>query len=177
VEASVTRIVALLLLTSATLVAQSADSQTLSAILTEIRQLRQELAGTTIAAQRVQILLYRLQLQGDAVKSAVQRHDQAAAKVKDAERNRIDAANGLKAVEEKLASLGKESERPALEAQVREMKRRVEMWTTDEGDLRAVEITADSEQKRERATLSELQQRLDQLENQFQNHSTPHVQQ
>jgi chromosome segregation ATPase len=171
------RIGALLLLTSVTLVAQSADSQTLSSILAEIRQLRQELAGMTIVAQRVQILLYRLQIQRDAVKSAMQRHDQAVAKVKDADQARTNAANGLKAAEEKLASAGNESQRPALEAEAREMKRRVDMWTSEEGDLRAAEISADSELKREQAALADLQQRLDQLEIQLQSYSTPRVQQ
>jgi hypothetical protein len=37
------------------------DSQTLQALLSEVRQLRQDLQITTIAAQRAQILIYRLQ--------------------------------------------------------------------------------------------------------------------
>lgn len=171
------RIAALLLLTSVTLVAQSADSQTLSSILAELRQLRQELAGTTIAAQRVQILLFRLQMQRDAVKTVMQRHDQAAAKVKDAEQNRTKAANDLKAAEEGLTSAGHEIQRTALEAEARELKRRVDMWTSEEGELRAAEITADSELRREQATLADLQQKLDQLEIQLQNYAAPRVQQ
>lgn len=171
------RIAALLLLTPVTLVAQSADSPTLSAILAELRQLRQELAGMTTAAQRVQILLYRLQIQQDAVKGMMQRHDQAVSKLKDADQARMNATNGLKAAEEKLASAGNESQRPALEAEVREMRRRVDMWTSEEGDLRAVEIAADSELRREQAALADLQQKLDQLEKQLQNYTTPRVQQ
>jgi hypothetical protein len=164
-------------LTSLTLAAQSSDSQTLSAILAEIRQLRQELTATTAAAQGVQILLYRLQLQGDVVRNAVQRHDQAVAKVKDAERARLDAASGLKAAEDKLASMGNDSQRPTIEAQAREMKRRVEMWTRDEADSRAVEIGADSELRRERATLADLQQKLDQLDHQLQRYAAPRLRQ
>jgi hypothetical protein len=57
----------------------------------------------------------------------------------------LDAASGLKAAEDKLAAMGNDSQRPAIEAQAREMKRRVEMWTRDEADLRASEIAADSE--------------------------------
>jgi hypothetical protein len=166
----------LLLLTSAALVAQSNDSQTLQAILQEVRQLRNDLAGTTIAAQRVQILLYRLQLQGDAVKSAAQRHDQTVAKVNDAQRARLDAANVLRTVEEKLASLGgNDSQRPVIEAQVSEMKRRVEMWSHDESDRRVAEIAADSDLKREQATMADLQQRLDELERQLQSYAAPHA--
>ena len=170
------RIASLLLLTSAALFAQSNDSQTLQAILQELRQLRNDLAGTTVVAQRVQILLYRLQLQGDAVKNAAQRHDQTVAKVNDAEKARLDAANGLRTLEEKLASLGgNDSQRRAIEAQVSEMKRRVEMWTHDESDRRAAEIAVGSDLKREQAMLADLQQKLDELERQLQSYAAPRV--
>jgi hypothetical protein len=55
----------------------STDSQTLQALLAEMRQLRQELRITTVAAQRVQILLYRLQIQEGAVERAQRRVDDA----------------------------------------------------------------------------------------------------
>src|SRR5260370_12717415 len=53
------------------------DSQTLQALLSEVRQLRQDLQTTTIAAQRAQILIYRLQGQEAAVARASQRLDEA----------------------------------------------------------------------------------------------------
>ena len=159
----------LFLMVSISALAQTSDSQTLQAILQELRQLRQDLQGTTVVAQRVQILLYRLQLQDDAIKKAVQRHDQIVAKVKDAERARIDATNGLKTAEEKLATLRDQNQRPAVEAEVGEMKRRVDMWFQDESGLRAAEIAADSDLKAEQAKLADLQQRLDQLERQLEN--------
>jgi hypothetical protein len=165
-----------LLLTSPALLGQSNDSQTLQAILQEVRQLRSDLAGTTVAAQLVQILLYRLQLQGDAVKNAAQRHDQTVTRVNEAESARLVATNGLKAVEEKLASLGpNDSQRPVIEAQVSEMKRRIEMWARDESDRRVTEIAAGSDLKREQAALADLQQRLDVLERQLQSYSAPRV--
>src|SRR5450432_1558504 len=53
------------LLSSTACLGQSApgDSQTLQALLSEVRQLRVELRTTTIAAQRSQILIFRLQAQ------------------------------------------------------------------------------------------------------------------
>lgn len=57
------------------------DSQTLQALLTEIRLLRQDLRTTTIAAQRSQILIYRLQGQEAAVGRASQRLDEAREKL------------------------------------------------------------------------------------------------
>jgi len=52
-----------LLLIATPVLGQSAstDSQTLQALLSEVRQLRHDLQTTTLAAQRAQILLYRLQ--------------------------------------------------------------------------------------------------------------------
>jgi uncharacterized membrane protein len=94
------RLVYLFLLVSTSAFAQSSDAQTLQAILQELRELRQDLQGTTAVAQSVQILLYRLQLQDDVIKKATQRHDQTAAKVNDAERFRTEATNGQKRAEE-----------------------------------------------------------------------------
>ncbi len=163
------RLVYLFLLVSTSAFAQSSDAQTLQAILQELRQLRQDLQGTTAVAQRVQILLYRLQLQDDVIKKATQRHDQTAAKVNDAERFRTEATNGQKKAEEKLASLRDQNQRPAVEAEVTEMKRRVDMWSQEESGLRAAEIEAASDLKGEQAKIADLQQRLDQLEHQLEN--------
>src|SRR5215470_185509 len=47
--------------------ANSKDSQTLQALLTEVRQLRQDFEASTLATSKIQILLYRLQTQNTAV--------------------------------------------------------------------------------------------------------------
>jgi len=51
----------------------STDSQTLQALLGEVRQLRQELRSSTVAAQRAQILIYRVQAQQGAVNRVSQK--------------------------------------------------------------------------------------------------------
>ena len=53
----------------------SPDTQALQALATEIRHLRQDLQATTIATQRVQIVLYRLQTQTAMVTRAASRLD------------------------------------------------------------------------------------------------------
>jgi hypothetical protein len=53
----------------------STDSQTPQALLGEVRQLRKDLQTTTVASQRVQILVYRAQLQESVVAGAQQRLD------------------------------------------------------------------------------------------------------
>ena len=68
------------------------DSQTLQALLSEVRQLRQDLQTTTIAGQRAQILIYRLQGQEAAVARASQRLDEARdklARIQDERKHRL----------------------------------------------------------------------------------------
>ena len=91
--------------------------------------------------------------------------------MKDAERNRLEAANELKAVEEKVAALRDQGHRDALDAESREMKRRVDMWSQDEAGYRAADIAADNDLKAEQAKLTELQQRLDGLERQLESYA------
>lgn len=57
------------------------DSQTLRALLEEVRLLRQDLKSTTVATQRVQIALYQLQLQDAAVGRAASRVEAAHSKL------------------------------------------------------------------------------------------------
>ena len=57
--------------------ANPSDSQNLQAVLAELRQLRQDFETTTVATQRIQILLYRLQGQEAAVARASRRLDDA----------------------------------------------------------------------------------------------------
>ena len=125
----------------------------------------------TLVSQRVQILLYRIQLQDDVTKKTTQRYDQASAKLRDAERNRGEAANGLRAAEGKLASLQNPNQRGEFEEVVREMKRRMECGLREENNYRAAESAAASDVRTEQAKLSELQQRLDRLEQQLQSTS------
>src|ERR1700746_1322256 len=72
------------------------DSQTLQALLSEVRQLRQDLQTTTIAGQRAQILIYRLQGQEAAVARASQRLDEARDKLARSQDERKHVAADVK---------------------------------------------------------------------------------
>lgn len=69
------------------------DSQTLQALLAEVRQMHHDLLAQTAMAQRVQIALYRLQREDEAVARATQRVNDARAEVSNAEagKNRMTA--------------------------------------------------------------------------------------
>lgn len=61
--------------------ATRSDSQTLQAILAELRQLRHDLQTTSAMAARAQIALYRLQREDEAVARAEQRVNHARTRV------------------------------------------------------------------------------------------------
>src|SRR5712664_4301590 len=87
-----------LLLISSPLLGQSpsTDSQTLQALLSEVRQLRHDLQTTTLAAQRAQILLYRLQGQEVIVARASQRLDDARARLTEIQAARVRLTSDIK---------------------------------------------------------------------------------
>src|SRR5947199_9906508 len=91
-----------LLLIATPVLGQSAstDSQTLQALLSEVRQLRHDLQTTTLAAQRAQILLYRLQGQEAIVARASQRLDDARAKLAEIQSNRTKHTTDTKKYED-----------------------------------------------------------------------------
>ena len=80
------------------------DSQTLQALLLEVRQLRQDLQTTTIAGQRAQILIYRLQGQEAAMARAAQRLDEAREKLARIQDERKHVATDLKRQEEFISN-------------------------------------------------------------------------
>ena len=97
-------IVTLLVISLVPAVGQTAptDSQTLQAILSELRQLRHELQTTSAMAARAQIVLYRLQQENETVARATQRvsdarqrvaglEDARSHKAQDIEQNRAGA--------------------------------------------------------------------------------------
>lgn len=78
---SLTLILALLLIAAAARSQTASDSQTLQALLAEVRQLRHDLRTTTVAAQRAQILIYRVQAQESIVRRLQERVDDTRSKL------------------------------------------------------------------------------------------------
>src|ERR1700751_3447684 len=84
---SATFTVILLMISALPTLTQTAptDSQTLQAILAELRQLRHDLQTTSAMAARAQIALYRLQREDEAVRHATQRVTDAKSRVTELE--------------------------------------------------------------------------------------------
>src|SRR5450756_1081560 len=93
----------------------SPDTQALQALVTEIRQLRLDLQATTIATQRVQIGLYRLQTQTALATRASSRLDDAKSSLGNLQSERKNVAERERLMEESIKSTQNPAERKQLE--------------------------------------------------------------
>ena len=157
----------LLLLTAAAFAqAQStAPADPLHALLTEVHELRLALQATTVTSQRVQILLSRVQLQQGATLKALNRADDAHAKLVDAQKQHARAVAELQQTQDLANNVTADPARvKALEAQAADLKRQVEMWSADEQQWVARDAEAQSQLRSEQIKLDELQDTLDRLD-------------
>src|SRR5262249_5148427 len=74
----------------------SKDSQTLQALLTEVRQLRQDFEATVVVAHKMQVLIYRLQTQNTTVTRLLRSVDEAHAEVNQLGTERTKLATDIK---------------------------------------------------------------------------------
>ena len=160
-------LIPLLLLLSAPVFGQSAstDSQTLQALLAEVRQLRHDLQTTTIAAQRAQILLYRLQGQEAAVTRASQKVDDARARITEMQSNRAKLTSDIRRHEDFVSGTeNSPAERKQVEEVLTQLKGKLASLENEEQQRQTREIEAEDQLRAERAKLGELQEQLDRLE-------------
>lgn len=155
------RITRIFFLLSYTVYAESSDSLTLQTLLQELRELRQDMQGIAILAQRVQLLLYRTQLQEEIRKRAAERFDQAKMAVKQLEFQRTETVNNIRTAQDEAAK------HPSAEAQVRYFKIQLETLISVESQSRTEEMSAGLDLKVEQAKLADLQHQLDRLEQQL----------
>jgi hypothetical protein len=142
----------------------SPDTQALQALVTEIRQLRQDLQATTLVTQRVQIVLYRLQTQTALVTRASSRLDDARSSLGNAQSERKKVAEQVFRTEEYIKSARTPEERKAGEESLAANKMQVERVAADEQRLQSREIDADTQLRAEQAKLADLQDQLDRLD-------------
>jgi hypothetical protein len=133
------------------------DSQTLQAILTEIRQLRHDLQATTMASERMQIALYRLQRQEEAVVRATQRASESRSQVTHFRSVKSDLMTQLQTVEDKELGQIREHMIPVL-------KLEIEKAAAQEQNAQEEDIEAQDQLRTEQTKLQALQDLLDQLD-------------
>ena len=144
--------------------AQAPDTQALRDLVTEFRQLRQELQSTTVVTQRVQIVLYRLQTQTALATGAAARLEEARSSAGRAQSETKRVAAYIPLVEEEIKNTQDAAQRKNKEETLAQTKTNLERLVAEEQRLRSHEIDAESQHRAEQAKLADLQTQLDRLD-------------
>lgn len=142
----------------------STDSQTLQALLSEVRQLRQQLQIYSATTQRTQILFFRIQEQRGAVERASQRAEDARNKLAGAQNERRNAEVAVKAARDRLEHPEPGDDRKGLESEAAFYKRRLEELPVDEQQKQAKLSEAEEQLRVEQVKLDDLNAQLDELD-------------
>jgi len=146
------------------------DSQTLRALLEEVRLLRQDLHTTTVAAQRVQIALYRLQLQDAAVARAAAAVEETHSKLnglQDAHKHFVTEIEQLDHQKDQAQDF--QERRHIEEDRLPRLKVSLEQISHDEEQQQARLNEAEGQLKSEQIKLDGLHSLLDQLDQALEN--------
>jgi chromosome segregation ATPase len=142
----------------------STDAQLTQALLTEIRQLRQDLQTTAATIQRIQIVMFRLQTQSGIVSRATQRLDDVRRGCTQAQNNHNMMTGEIRRNEERLRTTQNPTEQKQIEDMLGRFKSQMEMFTNEEQQCHAREADADTQYRAEKAKMSELEDTLDKLD-------------
>jgi chromosome segregation ATPase len=142
----------------------ASDSQTLQALLTEVRQLREDLRTSTLTAQRAQILIYRVQAQETVVQRLTQRLEDTKTRLAqlDAEQKRSMAE--IKQLEDMKVIDENPIERKQLEDAISRTKDRLNESTTEVQESQSKAADLEEQLRTEQAKLGRLQDDLDRLD-------------
>lgn len=143
----------------------SNDSDTLKSLLAEVHMLRQDLRMTTIAAQKAQILLYRIQVQESVVRLVQERVDDTRSKLSQLQLEQRNRASAMKQIEEKRGqSLTTIAEQKELEGMLGQMKTKFDADANKEQEIQTKLNESEEQLRLEQAKLVALQDQLDRLE-------------
>ena len=145
----------------------SPDSRTLQAILEEIHKLREDLQTTSVAAQRSQILLYRVRLQMDTVERLNQRVEQAHRQVTVARNELNHFVEQKKRDEDVLNGNPDAAKRKDFEDDLVLVNNRLEQIKENQPEAESREAAVTNDLRIEQAKLAELQDQLDRLDKQL----------
>jgi DNA replication protein DnaD len=143
--------------------AASSDSQTLQALLTEVRELRRDLRTSLATVQNTQILLSRLQTQQEAVTRASERLRDARARLADEQGHQKHISSVNKRFEDALSAEGSPSTQKELRDAINHNKSELEDSTNEEQQRQATEIEAEQQVRSEQDKLTMIETRLDEL--------------
>jgi chromosome segregation ATPase len=146
------------------------DSQTLQSILTEIRQLRHDLQTATVASQKAQILVHRLDMEQSVVRLMQERVDNAQNALEHIRLDRQTRANRIKQFEDQESSSDSGSpQQKQIDDVLTQMKGMYETLASQEQEAQAKLTDAQEQLRLEQGKMSSLEDQLDQLEQSLEN--------
>jgi chromosome segregation ATPase len=150
---------------------QSAEPQTraMEAVLSEIRQLRQDLQAAAVAARKAQIVIYRLHVQAEVVERATERLEGAKSELAQLGFQRKSLPEQIKQLEEMKDRAETEQKRKQLEDYITTSRANLEEMGAREQELQAKVFELEADFRAERAKWDRLQDELDRLENSLEN--------
>ncbi|HLW84074.1 MAG TPA: hypothetical protein VKR60_02595 [Candidatus Sulfotelmatobacter sp.] len=143
--------------------AAPSDAQTLQAILTEVRALRQDLRVSLNRTQTMQILLARFQLQEGAIARSSDRLNNARQKLLDTHVQQKELALEVKRLEDALSSAENPQQQTDIQDRVKHATSELEIAGNIEQQQQTTEIQAEHELRTEQDKLSALEAQLDEL--------------
>lgn len=144
--------------------APPSDSQTLQALLVEVRQLRQDLQTHSADAYRMQILFFRIQTQQSVVARVAQRADDARAELAETQAARKKAEGNANDIKDQLEHTDNPAQQKDLEGMGRYYKQRLQELNEEEEQRQSKQIEAEEQLRIEQAKLDDFQSRLDEID-------------
>ena len=132
--------------------ATSADAQTLQALLSEVRSLRQELRVSLNRSQSMQILLARFQIQEGVITRASDRLNEARQKLLETRTGQKQLANELKRLEDALNTSALPQQQADLQDRMKHVKSDLEIVGNTEQQQQATETGGSTVAGRARQT-------------------------
>ena len=144
--------------------AASSDTQTLQALLSEVRALRQDLRVSLNRTQGNQILLARLQLQEGAVTRASDHLNDARQKLLETRVRQRELSSELKRTEEALNTAANPADNPQdLQDRIKHIKSDLEIAGNTAQQQQTIETQAEQQLRDEQDKLSAIEGQLDEL--------------
>jgi chromosome segregation ATPase len=144
--------------------AVSSDSQMEQPMLTEIRELRQDLRNMAATIQRVQIVMYRLQAQAALVDKATQRLEQARGECKQAHSQQKMLVTEIEKTEARRRNSQNAFDEKNAQQIITELQSSLEMLAGEAQQCQVEQVNAETQYQGEQAKMNELQSQLDQLD-------------
>ncbi len=145
------------------------ESETMQALLSEIRELRRDLQAAALAARRAQIVIYRLHEQEMAVERATERWENAKSAVAQTQIQRKYNADELKRFAEHKDRIENEQQRKQYSDEMSSIRDREEALQAQGQELQSSQFELEQQLKIEQAKLQQLQEQLDRLDKHLEN--------